>query len=214
MNVASLVEMREQELEPGLGDQWMWPHGEQGAWKGPFSDWKNSHRHKYFEDLKGSDLIITAGANMGVYVRAYAKRFKNVYAFEPDWLNFYCMSYNTPCKHVYHFHAALGPKVGTCVVNDQHVKTNRGVFTTVYNEVAGRVPMFTIDSLCVRKCDMIQLDIEGYELEAIRGGIETIKKFKPVVIVENKNKELGQLMQSLGYKMKHASMSDYIWLPN
>jgi len=213
MNVSTLVEIRQKELEPGLGDQWMWPIGERGAWNGPFTDWQTSHRHKYFDALKGTDLIITAGANMGVYVRAYAKRFKNVYAFEPDWLNFYCMSYNTPCKHIYHFHAALGPRSGVCIVDEDHVKQNRGTFTTEYSP-QGRVPMFTIDSLCVPKCDMIQLDVEGYEYEAIQGAEDTIRTFKPVVIIENKNRFLFELLTSWGYKEHGKSISDYIWIPN
>ena len=31
---------------------------------------------------------------------------------------------------------------------------------------------------------MIQLDVEGYELNALLGAIETIKKYKPVLCIE------------------------------
>jgi FkbM family methyltransferase len=47
-----------------------------------------------------------------------------------------------------------------------------------------KVDLVTIDSLNLDQLDFIKLDVEGYEPNAILGGIETITKFKPKIVVE------------------------------
>jgi hypothetical protein len=34
------------------------------------------------------------------------------------------------------------------------------------------------------RLDFLKIDVEGYEMEVIRGGWETIKRFKPVMLIE------------------------------
>ena len=64
-----------------------------------------------------------------------------------------------------------------------------------------------IDDLNLPGCDLIQLDLEGYEFYALQGGIETIKKHKPVIVIETvwserygiKLNEIENWLKSLGY---------------
>ena len=44
--------------------------------------------------------------------------------------------------------------------------------------------MVCIDKLAPVKCDFMKIDVEGYEPQVIAGAIETIKKFKPSMLVE------------------------------
>jgi hypothetical protein len=46
------------------------------------------------------------------------------------------------------------------------------------------VHQVTIDSLDLRECDAIFLDVEGYEVSALRGASETIARTRPVLMVE------------------------------
>ena len=48
----------------------------------------------------------------------------------------------------------------------------------------GIIPTMLIDDLNLPGCDLIQLDLEGYEFYALQGGIETIKKYNPVIVIE------------------------------
>ena len=48
----------------------------------------------------------------------------------------------------------------------------------------GIIPTIIIDNLNLPGCDLIQLDVEGYELNALLGTVETIKKYKPVLCIE------------------------------
>ncbi|MEQ8478574.1 MAG: FkbM family methyltransferase [Fulvivirga sp.] len=50
------------------------------------------------------------------------------------------------------------------------------------------VPTFTLDYFCdtneISKIDFLKIDVEGAELEVIKGGISAIRRFDPIIIVE------------------------------
>jgi hypothetical protein len=51
----------------------------------------------------------------------------------------------------------------------------------------GDVPVLPIDVFEFPLCGLLMLDIEGYELFALRGAVETIKRCKPVIVLEDKH---------------------------
>lgn len=57
--------------------------------------------------------------------------------------------------------------------------------------------------------DFIKIDVEGYELNVIKGGIETIKRFKPKMLIEihnlNNFKELYNILCKLEYSFEYLS---------
>lgn len=209
--VKNLVEIRYKVLEEDISDRWLWPKSDTGAWEGPFTDWQNSHRFRYFEHIKNYNCVITAGANAGAYTRAYSIRFKKVYAFEPNWLNFYCLSYNNPSENVFAFHAGLGEECGTCKIVNEN-KSNMGALRAEGCQ-GGDIPMLSIDSLKVNECDLIQLDVEGYELNVLKGAKETIKKFRPVVVCERDHSAVTDLLSDLGYIKVGKSVADIVYKP-
>lgn len=209
MNLKELLESRKRELEPNISDDWVWVKTDTGAWEGPFTDWSKSHRQKYFESVSNFDTVVTAGGNCGAYVRAYGNRFKNVYAFEPEFLNFYCMVLNNPQEHIHKFQAALGEKPGLCSVKNTN-KANVGM-ATVETKEDSQIIMMTIDGLCLKKCDLIQLDVEGYEIYALKGAKETIEKFSPTIICERNSDEVNKFLARLGYVQTGRSVADFIY---
>jgi FkbM family methyltransferase len=66
----------------------------------------------------------------------------------------------------------------------------------------------TIDKIVasnyLKKLNFIKLDIEGAELLAIKGGIKSIKKFKPLIYLEINNSKsfnlIKNLMKKIGYR--------------
>ena len=194
---------------------WHWIKGDEGgfghAGDGPMRDWIEGHSKKYFQYLKKQDVIITGGSSCGMHIRFYAKQFKHVIAFEPDPLSFYCMCLNAPYENVVKLNAALGRGHGMIgiVRNPKNVGSN---IVTQPNE--HYIPMMAIDSLNVHDCDLLQLDVEGYEMHVLEGAKNTIAKFKPVVICERfSNLDQQKFMDDLGYEMKDSSFMDTIYVP-
>ena len=61
--------------------------------------------------------------------------------------------------------------------------SNRGALQT---RPTGLVPVMAIDQLALPACDLIMLDIEGDELPALRGAVQTINRYRPVIVAEDK----------------------------
>ena len=66
------------------------------------------------------------------------------------------------------------------------------------------VKIRTLDSFNLKNITFIKYDIEGYELRAIQGSEQTIKKYNPVIVVEQNKGNLDSvdLLKSWGYELK------------
>ena len=211
-NLTDLIEFRTRKLEEVPDDRWLWPKQDKGAWEGPFTDWNNSHRHKYFKNVRDFQLVVTAGANMGLYTRYYAQKFNTVYAFEPNWINFYCLSYNCPYDNVRKFNAALGQTTKQSFI-PQTPTTNMGAYRIDQKKSGDEtnIQMFALDDLNLPRLDLLQLDVEGYEGFVLKGAQKTIERFKPVIIVENARPPFEDVIKGLGSVLQEKSISDQIY---
>ena len=88
------------------------------------------------------------------------------------------------------------------------------------NENSGFTPTLKIDDLNLKHCDFIQLDVEGYQLFALMGAENTIKKFKPVISIEfdwafryNTNaNDIKHYLINLGYSKVDSYTTDHIYV--
>ena len=166
--------------------------------------------------LKGNKVALQAGGNCGMQVVKFAEFFETVYTFEPDSINFHCLVNNLPYDNVYKFQCCLGDDHKLVSMKDPHL----GIGGFHVDESSGNIPTLKIDDLNLGSCDFIQLDVEGYTLQALKGGIKTIRKFKPVISVEYmwierfgvSPKDLTVFLTSLGYVFKRMYTSDAIFV--
>jgi FkbM family methyltransferase len=135
--------------------------------------------------VKRFDYAVQAGGNVGVWPRWLCLKFKYVYTFEPDPVNFRCMIANCPEENIIKFNAALGHQPGCVTIKKGDY---RGEDNCGGNHVNGKgvIPTLRLDDLALPGCDLLQLDIEGYEFFALAGAKETILRCKPVVMIEDK----------------------------
>lgn len=126
-------------------------------------------------------VCVQAGGNCGVWPKALAKRFDTVYTFEPDPLNFYCLVNNATERNIVKAQAMLGEVHAPRMLEGD--ASNCGAY---FMAGAGRYPVVAIDSLMLQSCGLIYLDIEGAEMEALRGAAGTIAEHRPVLAIENK----------------------------
>ena len=171
---------------------------------------------QYLEEKR---VVVQAGGNVGVFPREMAKHFGAVYTFEPEAANFNCLARNCPESNIIKFQAGLGSnheqiQVG---VSRPDLKNNCGAYQVTGT---GITPTIMIDDLELPACDLIYLDIEGYELFALQGGYETIKKYHPVIVIENKQLPLMYdvepeqvvdfLVGEFHYEVKERVMRDVV----
>lgn len=166
---------------------------------------------------------VDIGGHVGLWSMQLMKMFREVHAFEPVAAHRECFEKNVlhadaSDVHLYLHAVALGEKEGSVSI---HTTTTSSGDSWVKGD--GDIPMITLDSLALDEVDFMKLDCEGYELFALRGGVETIKRCKPVIIVEQKPgraqkfglPETGAVtfLQGLGYKLVKEMSGDYLMVP-
>lgn len=166
---------------------------------------------------KGFNLAVQAGGNMGVWPKALSNKFHTVMTFEPEPKNFHCLDQNCIESNIVLFQAALGAKEG--FTGMAYEGSNMGA---CYLHGEGLIPILPLDGIGLSGCDLIQLDVEGYELEVLKGAVETISKFHPVMMIEDKglSERYGypkgtaeQFIVDLGYKVVARPERDVILIP-
>jgi FkbM family methyltransferase len=183
--------------EPCTDAGMFWIKNDRGSWDGPHSDWLQ-HREMILGRVKNFGVCVQAGGNLGLYPKLLSQRFSTVYTFEPDIINFYCLSKNVTSDNVIKINAALGNS-NELVSVDVLSTDNLGMNKISKSGSSPTIPMFKIDQLNLQSCDLIWLDIEQSEKEAIFGAEETIKKFRPLVAIETAVEETKVFLGNLGY---------------
>jgi FkbM family methyltransferase len=167
--------------------------------------------------LKNKRTIIHAGGNVGAYTLKFADAFDRVCVFEPDTTNFKCLCLNTADReNVFQFRAALGNRAAqVSITND--TPENCGTFRIKED---GNIPVVTIDSLGLTEVDCIHLDVEGYEMNALLGAENTIRSYRPLIVVEwldhGKDygwdkKDITNFLLKLGYDQMKQIGSDMMF---
>lgn len=135
---------------------------------------------------------IDIGANYGVMSFNISKIFSKVYAFEivPD-INF-CLKENIKnlnMKNVVSYDCGLGDQETKVSLNFNSTSTFSTHVNDSENNNTDKVDIKKLDSFGFSDVDFIKIDTEGYEPFVIMGGLETIIKYKPVILYERKGHE-------------------------
>ena len=67
-----------------------------------------------------------------------------------------------------------------------------------------------------QEISLIQLDVEGHEIIALKGAMQTIKRYHPTLIVEGWPEKMGEIdsfMMSIGYEKIRRVNSNYVYRP-
>ena len=182
-------------------------------WWVPVSD---THGFKYISmEVEDADkvmahcqkrrTVIQAGGNIGMWPMRLSSQFAKVITAEPDETNFTCLLKNIEgLPNIEAHNVAFGDSFTTGKINVNQIG-NMGALSVVPGDKFHIVP---IDSLNVETCDLLQLDVEGYELFALSGAVDTIKRSYPVVCIElnglsknygHKDGDVLNFLRSLGY---------------
>lgn len=180
-------------------DNLYWIIEDKGAWSGPLEDWKQD-KDNFMKHVKKFDYVVQAGGCCGMYPRFYGNYFKNVYTFEPDPNSYYCLELNCQGEKYNMYNVALGDRQMTVKMNVRN-KRNIGMHKIIKEGDGGDgldVKMIPLDKLNLPGCDLLHLDLEGYEENALKGARELIDKYEPVIITERASG--AKYLKDIGYE--------------
>lgn len=168
---------------------------------------------------------VDVGAHIGLWSFNLAHVFKEVHAFEPVAEHRECFLENmlaTPFRELLqatrnvrlHQACALGAETGMVGIDSEPGSSGNSAVTQT-----GEIEMRTLDSFNLPEVDLIKIDCEGFEENVLLGAEQTIKAWKPTIVVEQKRemaarfqlKPLGavELLKSWGYKQAEEISGDH-----
>ena len=162
----------------------------------------------YLENIQPTWNIIDAGAQIGMYSVLFSRLTKgNVYSFEPtDTINLLNknLEYHN-CNNVQTFQKAISDRTGKFQDKVYKIWSQQVIEDREFDFIK-------IDDFIEQnniKIDLIKIDVDSYDYEALISSENTLKTQSPLVVVElnyalkkrNRTvKECIDYMESLGYK--------------
>jgi FkbM family methyltransferase len=143
--------------------------------------------------VRPGQSVFDIGANIGAHTIAFAAivgPLGHVTAFEPQRVIFQILNANAALNGLTAVTTkaiALGSAAGAIKVPPLNYagEANFGGLSLEGATVGEEVPLLTFDSLAVAACDFVKIDVEGMEIEVLKGMGETIARFRPAMYVEN-----------------------------
>jgi FkbM family methyltransferase len=132
-------------------------------------------------------IVADVGANFGPYTYALARLGSTVHAFEPnpdcaDALRAW------PAANVLVHEVALSDTEGDATLTIPLPNgTEQSTQGSIEKGATGRtvkVESRTLDHYDFARLDFMKVDVEGHELAVIRGGRETLRRCRPIILVE------------------------------
>jgi len=131
-------------------------------------------------EFADNEVYVDGGSFDGDTIRSFIERvhgrFDAIYGFEPDPVTFAKLKKNfTDEPRVHPFHAGLHSHAGTLRFRDD---ASRGAIFAEDGEI--KMPVTTIDEvLGERRLTYVKMNIEGAEIDALKGGRNAIRKWQP-----------------------------------
>jgi FkbM family methyltransferase len=186
-------------------------------------------RRKY----KGDGVVaIDCGANIGIHTIDWSRRmvdWGSVIAIEAQERIFYALAGNIAINNCFNaraIHAAVSTTCGTMRIplldyqkpasfgslELRKLPTTESIGQTVdYSEASGvDVPMISIDSLHLKRCDLIKIDVEGMETSVLEGAMSTIALHNPIIaaeMIKSNREDLRSKLEALNYQLFEVGMN-------
>lgn len=160
--------------------------------------------------LHHGDVAFDCGANIGTITAAMIDVGATVYAFEPNLKAAECLERN--CPEAYLYTVGLSDSAGSAKMNQLE---NAGA--SHISEEGVPVEIETIDRMVfdpkfpIPIPSVIKMDIEGYELKALRGAVDTISQAHPVLILEVNRGALERAGDSEYALLEFVARLGYSW---
>lgn len=193
---------------------------------------------KWCEQFLNKDKIfIDIGAHMGTYTINLAPFCNKVYSFEPQKMTYYQLCGGIALNELYNVTAhnfALGTTEESGTITSLNIQSIDGGGSTIdHNIIESQNGVLIGSENILLKClddfdfdlpiGLIKIDVEGYELNVIKGAIKTLTKHNnPPILFEawdtewykEKREELFNYIKSINYEIISIMGYSHMFLAN
>lgn len=154
-------------------------------------------------------VIIDIGANIGNHSIFFGKicKAKKVFSFEPQCKVFDVLKKNININELENivslYNIGLGSeekKVSLEVIDEKNCGSNK-----LNLDKSGNIDVKLLDDIVEERIDLIKIDVEGMELEVLKGAKNILSKYKPILYIEAATKEelekIYIYLNTFGYKI-------------
>lgn len=162
---------------------------------------------------EGAQTAVDIGANRGVYSWWFAQQSSNPVAFEPNASVANLL--RTALKNVTVHEVALSDTAGTAEFSvptmDGKPNSYRGTLRPLEDSDASTITVETapLDSIGLENVDFLKIDVEGAELEVLRGGRDTIARDQPIVLIEAEERHRAGAVDGVRVFFESLGFSGY-----
>ena len=222
-------------------NDWMEKNGERFGvgWDlletGRYAQGELDHLRTLIGHCRADPVLLDVGANIGVHSLLFAELAGargRVYAFEAQRIVYQMLMGNlalNSIENVYARQVAVGAEAGELRLPpvDYASPWNFGGMGLIDESADPQfapgsaersaadkheiIPMISVDSLNLERADFIKVDVEGMELDVMRGALNTIERHRPLMQVEWWGRDHGALprflIDELGYRVCQAGMN-------
>lgn len=164
--------------------------------------------HMLDQVLQPGAIAVEAGANMGALTVPMANKIGKtgrLYAFEPQMIVFQQLAANLALNDIVNtqaFNAGCGAEPGwmSIIRPDPGREHNFGGFSLekLEGETSIRIRIEALDDvLDVPRLNLIKADVEGMEVDVLKGAAELIRKHRPVLYLEANEDDAKGLIEYL-----------------
>jgi FkbM family methyltransferase len=177
--------------------------------------YEDKYRQLVISHLPNKRTFVDVGANVGIWSLPMTRHFKKIISYEPSRQNIECIKSNIP-EGIELREKAVADFAGEAKFHQAGKNCGDGKLCREGVKSSYTVPVVKLDDEGLDNVDMIKIDTQGWELDALKGMTELIKSWRPWIMFEiNEDVDLCcKFMEDLDYDVVYVkSKRNFIWAP-
>jgi len=165
-----------------------------------FNNYESAGKNKLLEFMPNNGVFFDIGANIGMYSVYFMlnKPTTKLYAFEPVSLVYRCLenSLQSIDGDIHLYNKAIGSineskNIYKCNTNDG----GHSFYNEIHQRESELVQVVNLDNFreseSIPLRNIVKIDVEGFELQVLKGMKQTLIKARPILLIESQNEDLA-----------------------
>ena len=196
-----------------------------------YDNYQEAQRNRAISYVEDWQFAIDIGANIGLWSKDLSKYFDQLVCFEPNPMCQDCLKKNINLSNSKIYSCALGDKEDAKNLFIHHSNSGASSFVNktkigfkedksiVYGEFPKDTPTINatvkkLDNFNYKKIDFIKIDVQGFEINVLKGAYNTLKTNSPVLCIEEddpKNSLIIPFLENLNYELVDVIIKEHVF---